>query len=48
MLNEFCRCYIAIIPIKAFTGPIIKVTAGAKGVEITWWVLNPAFPKVPP
>ena len=28
------------IPIKEFTGPLIKVTAGAKGVEITRWVTN--------
>ena len=28
---------ISFIPIKELTGPLIKVTAGAKGVEITQW-----------
>ena len=45
-MREIGRCYFAFIPIIEFTGPLIKVTAGAKGVEITRWVTNPAFPLI--
>ena len=42
-IEKICTCYLAFIPIKKFTDPLIKVTAVAKGVEITWWVMNLAL-----